>query len=1126
MKCPRCQQENPPQAKFCLECAAPLALRCANCGTQLPAGAKFCFECAKPVSAPGSPPRFASPESYTPKHLAERIINSKAALEGERKQVTVLFADLKGSMELLADRDPEEASKILDPVLERMMEAVHRYEGTVNQVMGDGIMALFGAPVAHEDHAVRACYAALRMQESVKRYAEDLRRVEGISIQIRVGLNSGEVVVREVGSDLRMDYSAVGQTVHLAARMEHMATPGAILIAPDTMALAEGYVDAKALGLLPIKGLGTAVAVHEVVGASGVRSRLQAAVSRLGLTRFVGRDAEFDQLLRTLGQAAAGHGKVVAVVGEPGVGKSRLVWELTHGHRTAGWTVLEASSVPYGKATSYLPLIDLLRTCCRIEAHDDPRIIREKLIGKMLGLDRALEPTLPAFFSLFDLDADDKAWQELDAPQRRRRTLEAMKHMLVRESQVQPLLLVFEDLHWIDEGTQTLLDSLVESLPAARILLLVTYRPEYLHHWASWTYYTQLQLDALAPESADALLDGLLGGEVALRPLKALLVQRTEGNPFFLEESVRTLVETGALAGERGAYHLTRELSGVRVPATVQSVLAARIDRLPAEEKRLLQVAAVIGKDVPRALLEAVAASEGLDLHHCLANLQAAELVYEAQIFPEQQYTFKHALTHDVAYGSLLHERRRALHARIVGALEQVHAGNLGEQFERLAHHAARGEAWEQALSYSTAAGAKAMGRSAYRDATTWQEQALQAVAHLPETRARLEQAVDLRLLLRNSLQPAGELHRVLDYLSEAETALEKLGDQRRQSWLWSCRANCHWLLGEHDRGVEPGHRAVDAATAVGDPHLLIGARWNLSMPYWGRGDYRRALDCVLENHATLTTGVLSSVDLSAIPGSSTHPAVGNPANAAWYLAELGEFRRAVALGQEAVREGEALQHFYSLTLALFHLGGAYLRWGDTSRAVLTLERSRQLAETRDYPFYLPWASPRLGAAYLLAGRVGDSLAMLKRTIEIDAARTAQAEISLWCGWLAEAYMANGQPAEAGALARRALDLAVSHGERGHQGWALRLQAEFAAGTTSPDLDTAKTIYQQALTLARELEMRPLQAHCHFGLGKLCLRTDKREQAQEHLTTATTMYREMDMRFWLEQAEAESQALS
>jgi class 3 adenylate cyclase len=335
MKCPRCQQENPPQAKFCLECATPLARQCANCGTPLPSAAKFCFECATPVSAPGSVPRFPSPESYTPKHLAEKILTSKAALEGERKQVTVLFADLKGSMELLADRDPEEARKILDPVLERMMEAVHRYEGTVNQVMGDGIMALFGAPVAHEDHAVRACYAALGMQGSVKTYADELRRTEGIPIQIRVGLNSGEVVVRSIGSDLHMDYTAVGQTTHLAARMEQMAMPGSILIPKETLNLAEGYVVVKPLGPMPVKGLESPIEIYELAGASAGRSRFQAAASR-GLSRFVGRDTEITLLHRALDQATQGRGQLVAIMGDPGVGKSRLTFELTHSHRVDG----------------------------------------------------------------------------------------------------------------------------------------------------------------------------------------------------------------------------------------------------------------------------------------------------------------------------------------------------------------------------------------------------------------------------------------------------------------------------------------------------------------------------------------------------------------------------------------------------------------------------------------------------------------------------------------------------------------------------------------------------------------------------------------------------------------------
>src|SRR5262245_43971252 len=484
MTCPRCQAENREGRRFCAKCAALLAIACPACGFSNEPGEDFCGGCAAPLAAASRPvePRFAAPQSYTPKHLAEKILTSKSALEGERKQVTVLFADLKGSMELLADRDPEEARKLLDPVLERMMEAVHHYEGTVNQVMGDGIMALFGAPVAHEDHAVRACYAALRMQRRVALYADELQRGGGTPVQIRVGPNSGEVVVRAIGSDLHMDYTAVGQTTHLAARMEQMAKPGSTLVTANILKLAEGYVQVKPLGAVAVKGLETPTPVYELTGTVPTRSRLQASATR-GLTRFVGRATELQQLARALERVGAGHGQAVAVVGEAGVGKSRLAWEFTRSHRTQGWLVLESGSVSYGKATPYLPVIELLRAYCRIQERDDTRAIRERVAGKLLMLDRALEPLMTPLLALLDVPVDDAAWEVLDPPQRRQRTLDAVKRLLLRESQVQPLLVIFEDLHWIDAETQALLDDLMESLPTARILLLVNYRPEYEHAW-------------------------------------------------------------------------------------------------------------------------------------------------------------------------------------------------------------------------------------------------------------------------------------------------------------------------------------------------------------------------------------------------------------------------------------------------------------------------------------------------------------------------------------------------------------------------------------------------------------------------------------------------------------------
>jgi class 3 adenylate cyclase/pimeloyl-ACP methyl ester carboxylesterase len=713
-----------------------------------------------PISAPVQSAAPA-PLAYTPKHLTEKILASRAALAGERKQVTVLFADLKGSLELLADRDPEEARQILDPVLARMMEAVHRYEGTVNQVLGDGIMALFGAPLALEDHAVRACYAALRMQETVNRWGEEMQRAHGMPVQIRVGLHSGEVVVRSIDSDLHMDYSAIGQTTHLAARMEQMARPGSVLATGETLRLAEGYVQVKALGPVPIKGLQAPIEVFEIVGAGGLRSRLQVAAAR-GLTRFVGRDVEMEQLQRALSQAQAGHGQAVSVVGEAGVGKSRLFFEFMRSHRTQAWLLLDGNAVSYGKATSYLPVIDLLKGYFQIDDRDPTQRRREKVTGKVLTLDEQLKDTIAPLLFLLDALPEDDALRRLEPPYRRSLVLDALKRLLLRESQRQPLLLVFEDLHWIDTESQTVLDMFVDSLPTSRMLLLTNYRPAYDDRWTTKTYYTRLRIDPLPPQSADELLAAMLGTDASLEPVKTLLKARTAGNPFFLEESVRTLVETGSLVGQPGAYRLARDVQTLQLPATVQTLLAARIDRLPVEEKHILQSAAVIGTDVPLVLLQDLAELSEEALRSGLAHLQGAEFLYETRLFPETEYTFKHALTHNVAYESLLHERRRVLHQRVGQAIEAHYADRLDEYAELLAQQFERGEDRARAGHYYLRTAEKVKEQYAYQKAVELCGRAIELLTPVPtladEQGHRLVLLGDLHSLLGN-VEPANQCY-------------------------------------------------------------------------------------------------------------------------------------------------------------------------------------------------------------------------------------------------------------------------------------------------------------------------------------------------------------------------------
>jgi class 3 adenylate cyclase/tetratricopeptide (TPR) repeat protein len=994
-------------------------------------------------------PAPVSPQSYTPRYLAEKILTSRHALEGERKQVTVLFADIKGSLELLTDRDPEEARKLLDPVLERMMEAVHRYEGTVNQVMGDGIMALFGAPLAHEDHAVRACYAALAMQQAIRRYTAEVRRNQGIEVQVRVGLNSGEVVVRAIGSDLRMDYSAVGQTTHLAARMEQLATPGSTRLTGETLRLAEGFIQVVPIGPVPVKGLPGPVDVFELAGPSATRTRLQAAAAR-GLTLFVGRGQELVHLRQALDKAQRGQGQVVAVVGEPGVGKSRLLWEFIHSHRTQDWLVLESSSVSYGKASAYLPVIDLCKSYFRIETRDEARSIREKVTGKLLTLDESLRAMVPAFLSLLEVSSDDAAWEALDSGQRRRRTVDGLRRMLLRESQIQPLCVAFEDLHWVDAETQGLLDALVEGLPTARILLLVNYRPEYSHGWGSKTYYSQLRLDPLPPESAEELLRALLGEDDDLEPLKRLLVRRTEGVPFFLEESVRTLVETGALIGERGGYRLGRPFDTIQVPATVQAILAARIDRLPPEDKSLLQTAAVIGKDVPFALLQAISETPEETLRHGLGRLQAAEFLYETALFPELEYTFKHALTQEVAYGGLLQERRRDLHARIVRAFESLYPGRAGEQTSWLTLHAFRGEVWDRAVAY-----------------------------------------------LRGSDLPS------LDGYLSGFTGGDNPG--------------AAWWMGDHEHAVRTAQRELGATSAIDAGwkiSLGIATNLRLGQAHHSLGQYSRAIEFLRKNLDLLTGDLLH--DRCYMAGL---PSVFSRAWLAFCLAERGEFAEAVALGEEALRIAEIGDPGYSLIVGCAGLGNVCVARGDFDRAIIVLERglSREADElsTRVWPF----VASALGAAYTHAGRLAEALPLLEEAVERAAAVKLNANQSLRLARLAEAHVRSGRPESAFPLAAQALDRAQEHRERGHEAHALRLLASIELEREAPVLDRAEDSYRRALALARQLGMRPLQAHCHRGLGRLHARRGDSDAAAVELAAARELFQTMDMTFWLREIE-------
>ncbi len=1114
MKCPKCQHENTAKARFCEECATPLTRSCGNCGSQVSATARFCLQCGHPLRAVEEDARYASPKNYTPQHIADKILVSRAALEGERKLITVLFADIKGSMEVIADRDPEDVQKLLHAVLERMIEAVHRYEGTVNTVMGDGLMALFGAPLAHEDHAVRACYAALRMQENIARYSDEIQRSYGVPVMIRIGVNSGEIVISGIGNDLHMDYTVVGQTAHLAARMEQMAKPGSVLTTADTFRLAEGYLAMKPLGALPVKGLTYPIDVYEITGAGAARSRLQAAAVR-GLTRFVGRTAELQHLRRAQQLAEQGHGQVVTIVGQAGVGKSRLVHEFIHSPPTAAWLVLESNSTSYGHATPYLPVTELLRHYFKLNVHDSAQSIREKVSGKILSLDPSLQEVILPVLDLLNALDDDHPFRSLDPIEHRQQTYQAVIRLLLSESKIQPVLAVFEDMPWYDSLSIGLLNELVVRAQDSRLLLVVSCRPEYKDEWKGRPNYRQLRLNPLATESFAELLQALLGSDPSVETIKSFLIERASGNPFFVEEIVRSLVDGAVLEGARGKYRLARPFVSNDVPPTVQAVLAARIDKLPATEKRLLQEGAVIGHDFSFTLLQAISGLSEDDLRALLDDLQAAEFLYTTQLFPDLQYTFTHALTHDVAYNELLQQRRRDTHAGVVEAMERLYADRLGDHAERLAHHAVRGELKDKAVHYLHIAGGRAAARSALADARSCFEEALGVLKELPESPATLGRGFELRLDLRPVLRQLGEGRRQLEHLREAEIIATQLKDDRRRGQVCAFMTTVQSTLDDLDEALDSGSRALEIAERLHDVPLRIVATSFLEQAHCYRGDYERVVALATNNLDALPADSINAHFGMAVPASIF--------DRAWLvmsLAELGRFDEAAKYEAEAIRIAEPTQHAFSIGWAHFAASMPHLLKGDWAKAQSLIEQWLTMLRTGNVSIHLPWAVA--SSAWAMA-EIGESRDTPSRIQEAEALLERQAGQGI-VGHRSWAYHAVGRALlrlgeldKARALAQRAIE--TSTRQPGFAAHAHHLLGDIATDADRFDHERGVGHYCDALALAQRHGMRPLVAHCNLGLGKIHRRAGKAEDAERHHATATAMYRDMDMRFWLAQAQ-------
>ena len=1120
MRCLQCDTDNPDGAKFCIECGSALRNPCPNCGGENVAGAKFCMECGTSLaqsSNPQSPapnPQSPAPNPQLPPHLAERIRAEQAALEargvvdGERKTITALFADIKGSMELIEDLDPEDARSIIDPALHLMMDAVHRYEGYVAQSMGDGIFALFGAPLAHEDHAQRALFAALRMQAEGQAYAERLRRDKGVNLQMRVGVNTGEVVVRSIRkNDLHTDYVPVGHATSLAARLEGLATPGTTVVSAYTHQLTEGYFEFKDLGAAKIKGVSEPLQIYEVLGVGALRTRLQVSAAH-GLSRFVGREQELEQLKQVREQASNGQGQMVGVMGEPGVGKSRLLHEfklLSERH----CLVLETFCAAHGSGYAYLPLIELLRNYFRIRPQDDERTLHEKVAGRVVALERELEDGLPYLLSLLGHAEFTAALQQMDPHIRQQRCFDAIKRLLVCESLTQPVVLIVEDLQWLDEGTQAFLDSLSESVATAPLLLLVNYRPEYRHAWGSKTYYSQLRLDALGMEDAKELLAALLDEAnwpvtaASLEPLKQLILEKTEGTPFFMEEMVRALFDNGVLVHSLGGIALTKPLDELQVPATVQGVLAGRIDQLGAAEKELLQTAAVMGREFSLSLLTQVAQQAEDTLLPLLSRLQTAEFIYEQPAFPEVEYTFKHALTQEVAYHSLLSERRQTVHARTAQAIASLFHEHLTDhRLRALAYHSAQSGDAEKAVEYYQRAGELALKSSAYTEAIRDLNQALDLLPALPPSPDRPQQELTLLISLGSCLMAtqgyaAPEVERVY---TRARALSHTIGDLPQKFPVLFGLWRLYIVRGEYAAAGEVTEKLQRLSECMPGSQQFLPAQQALGLTAFRLGAFADARAYLERAVDMYDPSIHGPENAQGVIGQD--PGVASLAFLAWMLWHLGYPDQALQRSQEAVALAREISHPYSLAFAL-HFGTSVYRFRrEGAPAQTQAEGVVALASEQGFPYFRAAGTYLRGWALAEQGQVEEGIAdMLEgQRIWQESGIRQLGQVSLL---LAEAYGKVDRVKDGLAVLAQAEAELDKSNEKWWQAELLRTRGELlrvAKDGADHDSQEITDCFQRAIRTAHDQQAKSLELRSAMRLAAFWQERGKPDDAYQLLS--------------------------
>ena len=1116
MECPECQFENREGAKFCNECGHKYEVICPVCDSSNRIASKFCDECGHKLGqTPDTPSlNYIDPQAYTPKHLTDKILTSRSSIEGERKIVTVLFADVANFTTISDKIDPEEVHQIMNGCFKILMIQIHRHEGTINQFTGDGVMALFGAPISHEDHAQRACKAALEIQKAMVDYNDKIERDHKIKFKLRIGLNSGPVVVGAIGDDLRMDYTAIGDTTNLAKRMETIAEPGNIYISENTYGLVKPYFDFDDLGSIPVKGKERPQHIYKLIQSSEVQTRIEASISK-GLVRFVGRKKSMPAIRTAWENAASGSGQIVGLVGEAGVGKSRLLLEFRNSIISEEFYYFEGRCIHYGGSMSYLPFSDILKSIFGSEEDKSESVIINNIKDTLISMEiEHLSAFLPAYQELLSLKNDDISWIDLEPKVKRERTFEALRSLFIRKSKERPLIIAVEDLHWIDKTSEEFISYFIDSMAHSPILLILLYRPEYTHQWGSKSYYSKIGLDQFTIESSAELISAILeGGDVAPE-LQSFILSRSSGNPLFMEEFTHTLLENGSIEKINNQFVLGDKINNIQVPDTIQGIISARMDRLDENLKRTMQIASVIGRDFAFRILQTITGMKE-ELKTYLINLQGLEFIYEKCLFPDLEYIFKHALTQEVAYNSLLVARRKEFHEKIGRAIERLYSVNLEEFYEILGYHYFQSENFESAYSYYRLSGEKAFNKFSNWEAMDAFKSALSALNNLPKSIETKKVQVEIISLLHTILRILAYPENPINLLESGIKIAEEVGDVKKLISFNSLLGKYYVFIGEPLKNREYQKRCFYEARKAENLDLMVPLADDINMSYSFTGESHKILKItketieLIEKHKReldyFGRNSLLYPDLLSVYGRS--------------LAVVGEYEKGFIKLKSALDIADKADHSYTKALVNLHFGIYYVVKFEGSSAISHLKKAIEGFTECDADIYLGFTNAMLASGYLLLDDIKFAQHYIKKGVEIHSALNApfgtptimliEGNIKQKLELFEEAY----------EISKNALNIAKEIKDIGSEGAIL-----ISLGRTLGKIDInqhkkATNFISKGIDILRELKNKPSYSMGYICLGEIYLSLGLKTEAMVWLRKAKVIFQQMHSDYCLKMIE-------